>query len=72
MKSFMINKEIMEEYNIKISTLQRHKKRIFALYDIDIERLPKQGMLPTKVVRDHFDIDCVKKKNYLSKKEPQI
>lgn len=61
MGDFMTNQEMMKTYGIKQTKLRSHKLAIFKMYDIDPKRLPKQGVLPTKVVKDYFKTDYEKK-----------
>jgi hypothetical protein len=53
-KPFYSCKDICEIYDISRSKAYQHIKKIKAIYHIDEDRLPRKGVVPSYMVKDHF------------------
>lgn len=52
---FVSTKQIAEMYEISISKAYQHKQNMIKMFDIDLERLPRQGVIPIEIVNKYFN-----------------
>lgn len=60
-KLFYSNKDICEIYEISEAQAYRHMRRMKEIYQIDVTRLPRQGVIPVSIVKDYFHQDKKRK-----------
>lgn len=58
---FVTTKYIAETYEISISRAHKHKQNMIKMFDIDLDRLPRKGVIPIEIVNKYFNQNYRKK-----------